>query len=359
MNGLLGTTASVQRSARSGAARRRQPSGRRRGAMLVLIALMLAGFIVTLAFSVDLAQTHLTRTELQTSTDAAAKAAAGALSDSLDIELAIARGQAIAEQNRVHGQPLRLNSDDFQLGHSVVDESGAFQFTPGGTPTNSVRVRGGRPSNSPSGVMPLLFGNFFGHQVLEPPVTATATYIERELVLVIDRSASMQGDAWSDLKFAINTFVETLKKTPSHEHVGLASYSRDATQDVPLTQSLSQITTALPTLNLHGTPNISAGMEAGEAILAQGRSSRFVQRTMIVVTGAKHYAIREPSDVAAPIAERGVKIHTITFGRDANRPPMQKVASIGGGNHFHSASRRELEDVFRELALTQSTMMTE
>ncbi len=49
----------------------------RRGAMLVLIAFCLPLCIIMAAFAVDVAWMQLTRTELRTSTDAAARAAQG------------------------------------------------------------------------------------------------------------------------------------------------------------------------------------------------------------------------------------------------------------------------------------------
>ncbi|MFK7818393.1 MAG: pilus assembly protein TadG-related protein, partial [Planctomycetaceae bacterium] len=51
-----------------------QPS--RRGAALVLIAALMVCFMIMLTLSVDVAMLHLARTQLRTSTDAAAKAAA-------------------------------------------------------------------------------------------------------------------------------------------------------------------------------------------------------------------------------------------------------------------------------------------
>ena len=55
----------------------------------------------------------------------------------------------------------------------------------------------------------------------------------------------------------------------------------------------------------------------------------------------------------------GVTIHTITFGSDADRLRMEEVAAIGGGRHFHADNGLELEQVYREIALTLSTMMTQ
>ena len=96
--------------------------------MLVLIAIMLIGFMATVAFSVDIAFMHLTRTELRTATDAASKAAALTLSQTLDRDAAIDRGQQIAALNTVGGDPLLLADGDFEFGRSDETRTGRFVF---------------------------------------------------------------------------------------------------------------------------------------------------------------------------------------------------------------------------------------
>jgi hypothetical protein len=59
------------------------------------------------------------------------------------------------------------------------------------------------------------------------------------------------------------------------------------------------------------------------------------------------------------LADAGVQIHTITFGSDADKARMKEVAEIGGGRHFHADNGLELEAVYREIALTLSTIMTQ
>ena len=95
--------------------------------MLVLIVLMIFVFFVTVAFSVDIAYMHLTRSELRTATDAAAKGAAVALAQTQDRNAAIRQGQAIAAENLVAGQGLRLDTTDFQFGHSDNAKRLSFQ----------------------------------------------------------------------------------------------------------------------------------------------------------------------------------------------------------------------------------------
>ena len=59
------------------------------------------------------------------------------------------------------------------------------------------------------------------------------------------------------------------------------------------------------------------------------------------------------------LAAEGIKIHTITFGSNADEERMREVADIGGGRHLHALSRDELVEAYREIALTLGTLLTE
>lgn len=337
-----------------------QPSNKqRRGAMVVMLAVMLILFFVTVAFSVDIAYMHLVRGELRTSTDAAAKAASTVLSQTQDTNQAIARAQEIALDNTVAGQGLMLTPADFQFGNSAPDPSGRFIFNPSKTPLNSVRVTGRRTGSSPSGSVGLFFGRVLGRDFFEPQDSATATYLERDVVLVVDRSGSMLGQKFNDLRRAIGVFAATLGTNTIDEHVGLASYSTFATEDVPLTSDLNLLNVAMARMSPNGFTSISRGMEAGENIMNGSRARDFVERTMVVMTDGIHNTAAAPEGVAQRIANDGVVIHTITFGADAEQDRMQRVAAIGHGRHFHADNGLQLEQVFREIALTLSTIITE
>jgi Mg-chelatase subunit ChlD len=254
---------------------------------------------------------------------------------------------------------LQLANEDFEFGRSELAASGGFEFVPGGRPSNTVRVTGRRTSDSPSGSIPLLFGNLLGLSHFEPRMVSAATYIERDVVLVVDRSGSMRGSKFRELRQAIEVFVDTLDTTPVDELVGSASYNHRATEDVPLTSHLAEISTQLGRLSTRGRTSISRGMEAGRAIMDKGRSKDFVERTLIVMTDGIHNEGPEPSGVARRLADAGVQIHTITFGSGADQRRMKEVASIGGGRHYHALSSAELTAAYREIALTLGTVMTQ
>lgn len=332
----------------------------RRGAMLVLILVMLAGFLAAAALMICVAQIQLARTELRSSTDAAAKAAAEALLRTQSVDLAIARGQQVAAMNLVQGEALQLRPDDFSFGRAVADaDTGVYGFSPGQAPFNSVRVSGRRTTDSASGPIPLFLGNLLGVGVFEPAQLVTATYIDRDIVLVVDRSGSMFGRKFFDLIVAIDTFVDTLQSTEMEEFVGLASYSSGATADLALTQDLARIPAAIRRMPVSGATSISAGMNAGRSLIARGAAREFVERTMIVMTDGNHNTGAEPRGVARVLAAEGVVIHTVTFGADADQRRMREIAAIGRGRFYHAATGAELREVYREIALTLSTQLTQ
>lgn len=339
--------------------RQRAHSFDRRGAMLVLIAVLLTLFMVVLAFSVDIALIQLARTELRTATDAAANAAANALADTGDEDAAIAAGTRLALANPVLDRDLELVPTDFEFGRSTRQTSGKFTFSPDGTPANTVRVSGERTRSSRSGSIPLLFSQALGVPEFETGTQATASFSQRDIALVVDRSGSMSGGRWQGLLGAVDTFVTTLQETAAEERVGLASYSTTATGDVAVTPDLTQIQTGIRRLRPRGWTAIGRGIAAGRGILNGSTRASFVERTLIVMTDGRHNTGEAPRFQAARAAAEGITVHTITFGSGADIGRMRTVADIGGGRHYHAADAAQLRAVYREIALALRTVMTE
>lgn len=356
-------TTSVEVKHISGPSRKghsRTPSKGRRGAMLVLLCVMMFAFVAIVAFSVDVAYMNLVKTELRTATDAASKAASENLARTQNIASATARGIEIANENLVANRRLQLSSADFEFGRSDLQPSGAFVFQRNGTPINSVRVTGQRTSGSLSGSVGLFFGRVMGVSAFEPVETCTSTYIQRDIVLVLDRSGSMLDDnKFRDLRNAVRLFVNIMKDSPVEERIGLASYSTDASEDIALTTDLDLITTRVDSMVFSGLTNISGGLDSGRRIIANGRSPMFVEKTIILMTDGLQNRGRAARLAARDAFGEGSTIHSITFGRDADRRAMQDVANIGKGRYYHASNGTELESVFRNIALTLTSIITE
>ncbi len=376
------------------------PSNRaRRGAMLPLIAILLPALLIFLGFAVDLAYMQTTRMELQAAADSAARAGATRLSQN-DDDVADARNFAIqiAAQNTVAGSPLNLRTSEVRVGRSTRNASGKWTFTNNGRPANAVRVTAQRTRTSAGGAVPLFFGALIGTPSFQPVQRATASFLNVDVCLVLDRSSSMKKgldedgnmptndprccrapDArsrWMILDGAVRIFIEELTNTDADERVALATYSSDLSQlrpplcgasslastlDRRLDSNLTSITQQIDRLSSsvwNGNTYIEAGMRTGLAALLDARYNRAsAEKVMILLTDGNEN-VGSAMDAADDCAAAGVTVHTITFSNSANQATMRDVAEACGGQHFHAASAASLRSVFRNLA-AQTAQLTE
>ncbi|MEZ6126072.1 MAG: vWA domain-containing protein [Planctomycetaceae bacterium] len=219
---------------------RRQREHRRKGAILILVVLCLPVILAFCVFALNVAWMQLTRTELRTATDAAARAGSRMLSQTNDPAQARTAAHSAAGRNNVGGTALLLDEADISFGYAEPDASGSWILSPRldtDKDLTSIRVLGRRTADSPSGPVPLLFTGLFDRTTFEPVKAATATFMDRDIVLVLDRSGSMNsatptGTRWTDLSQAVFAFVNALQSTPQTELVGLVTYSSNASSDL-------------------------------------------------------------------------------------------------------------------------------
>jgi Ca-activated chloride channel homolog len=367
---------------------------RRRGAMLVLIAFCLPLCVIMAAFAVDVAWMQLVRTELRTSTDAAARAGAKELSLAQDVGAARARAKELAKRNLVAGEPLLLANSDIKFGQSEqANDASRFKFTNGGALPNAVRVTGRRTEGSLSGAVNLLFAGVLGVDDFEPRHVATSTIMDRDICLVVDRSGSMMwtlfgsnnppgtGDCdpphptqsrWGALSIAVSAFLAELDKTPQDERLALASYSsktKECGRDYNLSDINSDLVADYAVIRgemnrigsapVKGSTCISAGIDEGLKVLTGANTRPFAIKTMIVMTDGIHNHGAEPIISARKAAKQDIVIHTITFSSDADIKRMKDVAAATGGLHFHAPDAQELVRIFKEIAKTLPVLLTE
>jgi Ca-activated chloride channel homolog len=373
---------------------RSRSSRDRRGAMLVLIAICLPLLIIMAAFAVDVAWMQLSRTELRTATDSAARAGAKELSLKQNEAAARTKAKDAAARNMVAGDPLLLADADVEIGNSVQIGTGRFKFTPGGAKPNAVRIKGNRTSSSKSGPVDLLFAGVLGVDEFEPSKTATSTQLDRDICLVVDRSGSMMWvlsggskyprgtkecdpphptqSRWGALATSVETFLDELAVTPQEEQVALVSYSSNTTEcgnRYKISEINSDLSTDLKPIRddmaqiskkpVKGSTSISAGIDDGIEVLTGKKARPFAAKTMVVMTDGIHNLGKEPLLSAQDAAKKDIIIYTITFSDDADIARMKAVAQATGGKHFHATSQADLAAAFKEIAATLPVMITE
>ena len=363
---------------------------KRKGAIVVLFAILLPVLMIFLGFTIDFANMHRVRNEARVIADLSSKAAADALARSGgDEALAIQTAQAVAASNSIGGMLHSLDPSEIIFGRAQEQADGRFAFTEGATPPNSVRVFANRTDNHPNGPVGLFFGNFYGQSEFPFTQTATSSFRDVELCLVLDRSVSMKYNVngsntaaerksfrcqtprpvsrWVALDNAVDIFLNELDATPVRERVGLVTFASDtganctpgvtfeaSTLDQPLTDNTAAIRAVMGGYSnsvWFGSTDITAGIiEATDHMLAASSPAR--ERFIVVLTDGVHRRASEPSDAAADANQQGIIVHTITFSSEADIADMQLTAQKGGGEHWHANTAEELELIFRRLAGT-------
>ena len=163
----------------------------RRGAVIILMVLLLPVAVLISAIAINLAYIELSRTEMVIATDAAARAAGRDLITTDSTTTAQNRAKQLALLNTVAGRGLRLSSSDIQFGTSTRVPGGRYNFSPSFLTPNAVRIASHRDNLNADGKIPLLMPSVLGTRSIATSQDAISTQMEVDVGLVIDRSGSM------------------------------------------------------------------------------------------------------------------------------------------------------------------------
>ena len=369
---------------------RRQSMRRHCGAIMPLLCLVLPILLVFSAMAINVAYIQLAHTQLQVSTDAAARAAGRSFFLTQDITEALIKALEAGEMNPVCGESLRFQLDDLETGVSIrPNASSRYDFVPSSANCNALRLAGNRTSASLNGAVRTLLPTFIGTTHLELTAHAVSSQPTVDLVLVMDRSGSMAfaaneptssnppaaappgwgfGDAvpnnsrWLDAVDGIVELLLELQQSPQPEYVGLATYSNNASLDILLTDNYINTTNGMDYYSQSfsgGSTNIAAGIDAGQACFSTSPGARaYASKVIVVLTDGIVTQGTSPVQAATSAAANGVSVFTVTFSNEADIPLMQAVAAAGKGQHFHAVSREDLLTVFGSIGRNLPNLIT-
>ena len=338
----------------------RLPRQQRRGAMLVMVAIVLVILLVGAVFSVDIAYMHVVRAELRTATDAAARAGAEALARHQDVDAARQAAIAMAAANRVAGEGLTLTASDIRFGSLQANPNGRFDFVADQTPITAVRVDGRRSQNSADGAVNLFFARMFSTTQFEPQQFATGAANVRDIALVLDISGSMAGAKILALKAAVNDFLDELETSSPNAQVSLATYATTASRRLPLSNQLQTVRDQTNLLVAAGLTAIGDGIMAGSDSLQFDPATRpFAFKSMVVLTDGNHNTGRSPFTAIQTAIDRGQQVHGISFGTGANQTMMRQLAESADGIYIHADDAGDLSNAFRQIARSLSVILVD
>lgn len=355
----------------------------RRGAVIVLVAVLLPVILTLLAFSINVSYMELARTELQVATDAAARAGGRTYALTGSTAEAIAIAKNAASRHNVAGTPLTLRNSDFTFGvASRAKSSSQYTFTPSSGPCNALSLTARRTTGSANGPVTMLLPSILTTSSFQPRQTAIATQAELDVALVLDRSGSMayandessntysmpaaapagwtfgypapDPCRWRDAALAVDAFLNVLDQTPLQERLSLVTYSDNPIKDVGLTTNYSYVDYAVAYYTaqfMEGSTNIGGGISTAiNSLNSDSEARSWASKVIVLLTDGIHNTGYDPVSAAYEARDNGITIHTVTFSQEADQYKMQQVASVTSGRHFHAVAQSDLVNAFQEIA---------
>ena len=190
---------SAKKNSGKGTARCRGPA--RRGNIIVMTAIMLVVMMAMIAFSVDIGYMYTMQAQLQRSVDAAALAGAGELVEGVDEAQAKAREYLVRNPVGSSISVVNENELDAAISDFIVDHGDNLDLQVGewDPVTRTFIETDVLPSTLKVGMeyhnLPFFFARFLGKENFTIRAESTAMFQPRDIVLVLDLSASMNDDS--------------------------------------------------------------------------------------------------------------------------------------------------------------------
>jgi Flp pilus assembly protein TadG len=337
-----------------------------RGAIAVLLACMLPLLLVAMVWAIDVSRMHLVRAELQVASDTAARAGTEALLRTGNPAAARQAAQRVAALHRVAGKPLEIAPEDVTLGRCVSQTDAPWQFVPGATPFNAVRVNGRRTADSRSGSVDLFVGHLLGATRFHPEQTAVAAQKDQEIALVLECSGSMHPK-WDEALAVFSTLKQALRGTANRTSICLVQCKNAPTLRLDLTDAnnsmddlLVELQQELDEIKLTQARNLGEGILLASDTLYNASSGPLAEKKILFITSGNHNKGLSPIDAARIAAGRRQVLHSLLVGRNEDRRGMlTEAASITGGEVVDTDQAVELLRSLTRLVQTKSIVTTE
>ena len=178
-----------------------------------------------------------------------------------------------------------------------------------------------------------------------------------DAVLVLDRTGSMTGKKFADMKVASKSFIDSFQG--DNDRIEIITFSEqatirknftladNATGKPELKAAIDAIPTPIGLTNLFGAFEISA-----QEMIDKGRPD--ANRAIVFFTdGRPTLNTSEESDfraLAEGVAATGACVHTIGLGDDVNATLLEAMAESGNGLYFFAPTSDDLEELFLEIS---------
>ncbi len=173
-----------------------------------------------------------------------------------------------------------------------------------------------------------------------------------DLVVVLDRSGSMNGRKIRDARQAVLALIDTLSP---EDRLGIVTYSNfaDPLSDLgPMTAARRrELATLVREIRPGGGTNLGGGLEAGLGLFAASPADDHHRKLVLISDGLANHGITDPhvlGRMAATGLSRDWVVSTVGVGNDFNEHLMTTLADYGGGTYTYMEDPATFAAVFQQ-----------
>lgn len=173
-----------------------------------------------------------------------------------------------------------------------------------------------------------------------------------DLVVVLDRSGSMNGRKMSDAKRAV---IHLLGRLTSQDRMSIITYSNGVEILSPLVHvddsSRENLIARVHRINSGGGTNLGGGLHNGIATLMQTIPTHRQRKIILISDGLANHGITSPAELgamAANASEHTLAVSTVGVGYDFNEVLMTTIADHGAGNYYFLETPENFASVFEK-----------
>ncbi len=173
-----------------------------------------------------------------------------------------------------------------------------------------------------------------------------------DVVLVLDRSSSMQGPKFAAARSAVAAFAA--ETDFQRARVGLITFNQGPSLDQGLTADPAALVRALPALEASGNTNIGLAVREARAELAGPRGRAGVAKAVVLLTDGLPQQPSLALGEAQLAREAGIAVYAIGLGGDLDPGLLVQMAG-GEDRYFGAPTQAELAQVFARVARRLAT----
>lgn len=172
------------------------------------------------------------------------------------------------------------------------------------------------------------------------------------VALVVDRSGSMSGEKFDQVKEAALRMVDRLEEG---DRIALVSYGTDVTVDFPSAEinetNRIRLRSAIQRMAEGGGTNLSGGFQSGYSEVSRWKNSDFVNRVILMSDGHANVGMTSSSALTRltrTSLENEISVTTVGVGLDYNEDLMTEMANTGAGNYYFIDDAKRIVSIFEE-----------